>query len=90
MSQYTGGLTHHSTDVGGEGHPFAGLVLGAAAAAAAQGVPPDDAWCETERNAKRQVGHVIDVMRIKSRVRISGVPPVTLREHHGKDIPVVV
>lgn len=36
--------THNSAHVCGEGDASAGFVLGAAAAAAAQRVPPDDAW----------------------------------------------
>lgn len=36
--------THNSAQVGGEGDASAGFVLGAAAAAAAQRVPPNDAW----------------------------------------------
>jgi len=36
-------FTHHS-HVGGEGHAFVGFILGAAAAAASEGVSPNDTW----------------------------------------------
>lgn len=35
---------HHPANVGGKGDAFVGLVLGAAAAAAPEGVSPDDSW----------------------------------------------
>lgn len=43
-------VTHHSTDVSGKGDSFARFVLGAAAAAS-QGVSPNDTW-ETKQIIK--------------------------------------
>lgn len=48
--------THNSAHVCGEGDASAGFVLGAAAAAAAQRVPPDDAWGE---GAGHQAWHIL-------------------------------